>query len=171
MLAPVMTMNEGARIYAPGGHLLEAGDRLDQPGLVRALELVAEEGAQSFYSGTIAESLLALVAERGGLVTRDDLAAYAPLWNEPVEVSYAGTRFLTRGGFSGVPETLRRMPPLRGLPETERVLALLGALEGPAPGGGHTTNLCVADADGNACVLTTSLGLGSGDFLPGSTCT
>jgi gamma-glutamyltranspeptidase/glutathione hydrolase len=25
----------------------------------------------------------------------------------------------------------------------------------------------VADADGNACVLTTSLGLGSGDFLPG----
>jgi gamma-glutamyltranspeptidase/glutathione hydrolase len=25
----------------------------------------------------------------------------------------------------------------------------------------------VADGDGNACVLTTSLGLGSGDFLPG----
>ena len=34
----------------------------------------------------------------------------------------------------------------------------------PAPG---TTNLAVLDADGNACVLTTSLGLGSGDFLPG----
>jgi gamma-glutamyltranspeptidase/glutathione hydrolase len=30
-----------------------------------------------------------------------------------------------------------------------------------------TTNLCVVDAAGNACVVTTSLGLGSGDFLPG----
>jgi gamma-glutamyltranspeptidase / glutathione hydrolase len=33
--------------------------------------------------------------------------------------------------------------------------------------GSHTTNTAVVDADGNACVLTTSLGLGSGDFLPG----
>src|SRR5438477_11146737 len=42
MLAPVVTMNEGARIYAPGGALLEAGDRLEQPGLARALELISE---------------------------------------------------------------------------------------------------------------------------------
>src|ERR671924_923229 len=33
MLAPVMTMNEGAKIYAPGGRLLQPGDRLHQPGL------------------------------------------------------------------------------------------------------------------------------------------
>src|SRR6184192_949060 len=33
MLAPVMTMNEGAAIYAPGGSLLEADARLVQPGL------------------------------------------------------------------------------------------------------------------------------------------
>src|SRR5207237_8354908 len=32
---------------------------------------------------------------------------------------------------------------------------------------GDTTNLVTADADGGVCVLTTSLGLGSGDFLPG----
>src|SRR5438132_4212605 len=45
MLATVMTMNEGARIYSPGGALLATGERLEQPGLVSALELVAEEGA------------------------------------------------------------------------------------------------------------------------------
>src|SRR5919201_1271736 len=33
MLAPVMTMREGARIYAPGGRLLGAGELLRQPGL------------------------------------------------------------------------------------------------------------------------------------------
>src|SRR6059058_5060156 len=53
MLAAVMTMNEGARIYAPGGSLLAAGDRLEQPGLVRALELLADEGAASAYSGSL----------------------------------------------------------------------------------------------------------------------
>ena len=46
------------------------------------------------------------------------------------------------------------------------MLALVGALAGPVPEG-HTTNLVTVDAEGNACVLTTSLGLGSGDFLPG----
>jgi gamma-glutamyltranspeptidase/glutathione hydrolase len=35
------------------------------------------------------------------------------------------------------------------------------------PVDGHTTNISVVDGDGNACVLTTSLGLGSGDWLPG----
>jgi gamma-glutamyltranspeptidase/glutathione hydrolase len=45
--------------------------------------------------------------------------------------------------------------------------ALLHVLERPAGGPGHTTNLTAVDAAGSACVLTTSLGLGSGDWLPG----
>ena len=44
--------------------------------------------------------------------------------------------------------------------------ALLDALEGPGAEG-HTTNLTTVDSEGNACVLTSSLGLGTGDFLPG----
>lgn len=166
MLAPVMTMNEGARIYAPHGALLATGDRLDQPGLVRALELMAEEGADSFYRGTIAHALLELMAQRGGVVTRDDLAAYGARWDEPVEVEYAGSRVCTRGDLSGVPETLPRLPPLAALSGVERVVALANALVG-FDGEGDTTNLATRDDEGNVCVLTTSLGLGSGDFVPG----
>jgi gamma-glutamyltranspeptidase/glutathione hydrolase len=166
MLAPVMTMREGERIYSPGGRLLETGDRLEQPGLVRALEAVAAEGAETFYRGSIAEALQALMEERGGLVTRADLDAYRPEWREPARGDYAGGRFATRGGFAGVAETLARLRPLRGLAEAERAVALADALAAPAHDG-HTTNLTVVDRDGNACVLTTSLGLGSGDFLPG----
>jgi gamma-glutamyltranspeptidase/glutathione hydrolase len=166
MLAPVMTMDAGDRIYAPGGRLLEAGDTLQQPGLVAALETLAAEGAETFYSGTIAEALLALVDQRGGLVTHEDLAAYEPVWTRPLEASYTGRQVLTRGGLAGVVETLARLPLLAGRFETQRVLALVDALVGP-PDDGHTTNLVAVDAEGSACVITSSLGLGSGDFLPG----
>jgi len=163
MLEPVMTMNRGAALHAPGGSLLATGDTLRQPGLVRALELLAKEGAGSVYRGTIAESLLAV---DGVMVTRSDLEAYEARWSEPVEVDYIRLRVLTRAGLSGVPQTLSRLPRLSGLAPAERVAALVESLE---PGGpeGHTTNLSVVDGDGSACVLTTSLGLGSGDFLPG----
>jgi gamma-glutamyltranspeptidase/glutathione hydrolase len=167
MLAPVMTMNEGARIYSPGGTLLETGGRLEQPGLVHALELVADEGPESAYSGSLARALLDLMAERGGLVTADDLAAYEPVWSEPVELSYLGLRFLSRADLSGLPETVPRLPRLAGLAAPERAVTLARTLAGSNGDAGHTTNLTTTDADGNACVLTTSLGLGSGDFLPG----
>ena len=166
MIAPVMTMNEGARIYSPGGELLPAGGRLEQPGLVRVLELLAEEGARCFYDGSLADALLELMDERGGLVTRADLGAYKAVWTEPVESEYAGTRFLTRAGLSALPEAFSRLPRLRGLSPAERALTLARALDDAGPES-HTTNLVTVDADGNACVLTTSLGLGSGDYLSG----
>jgi gamma-glutamyltranspeptidase/glutathione hydrolase len=168
MLAPVMTMNEGARIYAPGGPLLAAGDVLEQPGLVRALEFVAEEGAGSVYHGSLAAALLELMAARGGLVTQADLDAYSARWCEPLEVAYLGLRFLTRGDLSGLPELLPALPRLEGTGEAKRAVALARAFDGGGPGGpGDTTNISIVDREGNACVLTTSLGLGSGDFLPG----
>jgi gamma-glutamyltranspeptidase / glutathione hydrolase len=161
MLEPVLTLDAGARIYAPGGTLLRDGELLEQPGLARALELLRDEGADSVYSGSIAEALLALCDERGGGVTREDLAAYRASWSEPVEVAFAGTRFLTRSGLSGVPETLSLLPPGADL------VALVETLDRPTDADGDTTNLVSVDADGNACVITTSLGLGSGDYLPG----
>ena len=163
MLEPVMTLNRGSALYSPGGRLLQAGGRLRQPGLVAALELVAAEGAASVYRGSIADALL---AEPGVVITRADLEAYEARWAEPIETSYAGTRFLTRGGLSGVPELLARLPRLAGLSATDRVLALVGVLD-ERGAEGHTTNLCVCDADGRAVAVTSSLGLGSGDFLPG----
>jgi gamma-glutamyltranspeptidase / glutathione hydrolase len=166
MLAPVMTMNEGARIYSPAGSILQEGDLLHQPGLVSALEAVGDEGATTFYSGTLAASLLDLMEERDGLVTPEDLAAYGVRWGEPVEVEFRGRRMSTRAGLSAFPDAVRDLQPLRDRPESERALALVSALGGE-PAGNGTTNLAVLDAEGSACVLTTSLGLGSGDFLPG----
>jgi gamma-glutamyltranspeptidase / glutathione hydrolase len=166
MLAPVMTMNEGRRIYSPDGRLLASGERLQQPGLVAALEALGQEGAASVYSGSLAEALIALVEERGGLLTRRDLEEYEAAWFEPEAVAYCGTQFESRRGLSDVLAILTRLPKLRGQPSAERALALARTLGSGRGSEGHTTNLVTADRDGNACVLTTSLGLGSGDFLP-----
>jgi gamma-glutamyltranspeptidase/glutathione hydrolase len=167
MLAPVMTMREGGRIYAPHGRLLRPGDPLRQPGLVAALELIAAEGARSVYTGSIADTLLQLIAERDGSVTRADLEGYRAVWSEPAEVEYAGTRFLSRAGLNAPGPALARLPALRGRPEPGRTLAFLDALDEASGAETHTTNLVTVDAGGSVCVLTTSLGLGSGDWLPG----
>jgi gamma-glutamyltranspeptidase / glutathione hydrolase len=166
MLASVMTMNEGAAIYAPEGELLASGDRLHQPGLVPALAALADDPA-SVYRGTIAAALLELCVERGGLLTERDLHSYQAAWSDPVSVGYLDGRLLTRAGLSGVPELVPRLPRLAELDATQRVLALVEVLEGQSGGGRDTTNVTVVDDEGNACVVTTSLGLGSGDFLPG----
>ena len=165
MLAPVFTLHEdGRRIYAPGGQLLEPGERLEQPGLVAALEVLAGESALSVYGGSLADAILNGID--GVPVTRADLERYEARWSEPVQVAYAGTRFETRAGLSAVPATLAGLPVLRGADPADRAVALVSALAG-REGGGHTTNLVTVDRDGCACVLTTSLGLGTGDFLPG----
>jgi gamma-glutamyltranspeptidase/glutathione hydrolase len=166
MLAPVMTMREGADVFTPGGRLLASGDRLLQPGLAGAFELLADEGARSFVDGSLARALLELMEERGGLVTAEDLAAYRPRWLEPRAGLYAGRTVWTRGGLAGLLPVLGAVPPLRPLDPGARTVVLARALDA-ADRAGDTTNIAVADADGNACVLTTSLGLGSGDFLPG----
>jgi gamma-glutamyltranspeptidase/glutathione hydrolase len=77
-----------------------------------------------------------------------------------VPVAWRGRRVLTRGGLSGLPDALERFDR----PGTRALVAALDHGHGPET---HTTNLVTVDADGNACVLTSSLGLGSGDWLPG----
>ncbi len=166
MLAPVFTMQpDGRRIYAPAGRPLEAGEQLDQPGLVRALELLAAEGPDSPYVGSIAESLVSGV--EGIAVSRADLEGYEPRWDRPAEVGVGRAPVPhPRAGSPASPRRSRACRALRELDATARVHALLAALDGPGAEG-HTTNLVTADSDGNACVLTSSLGLGTGDFLPG----
>lgn len=160
MLAPVMTLREGAELYAPQGHLLQPGELLRQPGLVHALEALVVEGAPTAYTGTLAAALLTLSDERGGLLTRADLSTYRAEVSPPLTQRWRGRDVLTRGGLSGMRRALERF-------DSPGPLTLVDALDGAHAPEAHTTNLVTADDDGNACVVTTSLGLGSGDWLPG----
>ena len=164
MLAGVLTLERGGELFAPGGEALRPGDLLRQPGLVQTMEALADEGAASVYRGSLAEALLAI---DGLAITAGDLREYRIRWRDPVVVGFHEHRIATRGGLSGVPELLPRLPRLEGLSETDRVLALVAALESAATGAEHTTNMVAVDGHGRACVLTHSLGVGAAVWLPG----
>ena len=164
MLGGLFALERGGELFAPSGKTLVAGDVLAQPGLVDALEAIAEEGAESVYRGSIAEALLRI---DGLVATAEDLRGYRARWRDPVLVPWNGQRVATRGGLSGVPELLPRLPRLAGLTEVERVVALVAALETAERGGEHTTNMVAVDGHGRACVLTHSLGVGAGVWVPG----
>lgn len=61
-------------VYAPGGHWLEEGDLLKQPVLGATLQKIASQGANAFYLGEIAESLILSVRAHRGKMGRRDLA-------------------------------------------------------------------------------------------------
>ena len=164
MLAAVLSLERGEAIFTRDGRVLQPGELLEQPGLVECLEALADEGAASVYQGSLAEVLLGV---DGVVLTAQELRAYRAVWSDPIIVEYRGRRVATRGGLSGVPELLPRLPALAGLSETDRALALVSALETADSGGEHTTNMVAVDSHGRACVLTHSLGVGAGVWIPG----
>ena len=164
MLGELYSLERGGELYVRDGRLLHEGDVLDQPGMVETLEVMAEEGASSVYHGTLAEALVAL---RGVVISADDLTRYRARWHEPVAADLYGRRAATRAGLSGVPDLLPRLPRLHGLTQTERILALVETFDPVPEGAEHTTNMAAVDGHGRACVLTHSLGVGAGVWLPG----
>ncbi|HEX2426579.1 MAG TPA: gamma-glutamyltransferase, partial [Gaiellaceae bacterium] len=142
MLGDLYSLERGGELYVRDGRLLHEGDVLDQPGMVETLEVLAEEGASSVYRGTLAEALVAL---QGVVISGDDLTGYRARWHEPVASDLYGRRAATRGGLSGVPDLLPRLPRLQGLTQTERVLALVETFDPVPEGGEHTTNMAAVD--------------------------
>jgi gamma-glutamyltranspeptidase/glutathione hydrolase len=79
-----------ADVFIPGGKAPVKGQMFRNPGLAKAYELIAAEGRDAFYKGDIAKALDAYMAENGGFLTLEDLAAHKSDWVEPVATSYRG---------------------------------------------------------------------------------
>jgi gamma-glutamyltranspeptidase/glutathione hydrolase len=62
--------------------------RLDQSRMAETLELMARDGPDAFYRGEIGEALVRDVTDKGGFLTREDLAAYRAEWQTPLEIPY-----------------------------------------------------------------------------------
>lgn len=96
ILAPILASTpEGAALYEPHDRPLTAGERLRLPELGDLLERLGAEGPGFLYRGDVATALSDWVLERGGLLTRDDLAAYETVEREPARAWYRGREVLT----------------------------------------------------------------------------
>lgn len=68
----------------------QAGDKLVQPDLAKTLALIANEGAKAFYTGKIADQIVAEMKAGGGLITRTDLVNYEAHLRPPIHGVYRG---------------------------------------------------------------------------------
>lgn len=88
---PKTTNAEFKRVYGkPGGGAWQAGDTLVLKDLGRTLRLIAENGADAFYTGELADLLAQEMKAGGGLITKDDLAEYRANERKPVHTTYRG---------------------------------------------------------------------------------
>lgn len=84
-----------AALFLPNGQPLQAGQTWRNPDLAAVLRRIAAQGPDGFYRGETADRIVAEMRRGGGLITHEDLAAYAPAWREPVRLQYRGHEILS----------------------------------------------------------------------------
>jgi gamma-glutamyltranspeptidase / glutathione hydrolase len=162
-VASAMLINEGVKVYGDrAGGLLPAGGTLFHPGLATALRMLATEGPDAFYTGSVASAMVAAVGDQGDLGAAD-LAAYRVHETAPRSVDFGGAQVLARG--DDLDDLLGALQRLEVVDDDAETAARMADVLRARPLRGDTTSIAVADADGNACAVTTSLGLSSGVWL------
>ena len=63
-------------LLQPDGHNLDVGMILRRPKLAQTLRIIANEGAEAFYTGSLASSIVTDIRSAGGIITAKDLADY-----------------------------------------------------------------------------------------------
>ncbi|MTH98077.1 gamma-glutamyltransferase [Roseibium sp. RKSG952] len=80
-----------AAVFYKGGLIpYLPGETLKQEDLANTLRAIADRGAAGFYEGDVAGKIVATVQSAGGGMTLQDMAAYKPVWREPVTGTYRG---------------------------------------------------------------------------------
>jgi gamma-glutamyltranspeptidase / glutathione hydrolase len=192
ILADLLTSTpECSALWAPGGHVLREGELLHNPELGDALERLAREGAEPFYTGDIASAVCEWLQARGGSLRAADLASYVAVERRPVQMAYRDRTILTNpppsaGGTllayalalldrAPAPPTLHAVLDAMAAAQSERTPAFLEGLDQDgflerflASRLGSTTHISVIDAAGCACSVTCTNGEGSGIVVPGT---
>ncbi len=75
----------------------QEGDRLIQKDLARTLKLIARYGREGFYTGKVADYIVAEMKTGAGLITYDDLKNYHAKFRPPVEGSYKNYTIISMG--------------------------------------------------------------------------
>ncbi|XP_054075914.1 glutathione hydrolase 1 proenzyme [Rissa tridactyla] len=75
-------------VFCRGGKILHEGDIIKMPKLANTYETIASEGADAFYTGSLAKQIIDDIRSVGGIVTLDDLRDYnATVIEDPIEIT------------------------------------------------------------------------------------
>lgn len=152
-----------------------AAPRMPWPALARTLRSIAEEGASTFYTGSVARDLIADIAALGGYLSMEDLAQARAHLREPETLRYRDYEIAVAPELNGGPTMLEALAALQkahtpsgNAPDAAMFAAMAQALKQAwtrrlvemgdgTPHPSSTTNFAVADAQGNLVVCTQTL--------------
>lgn len=75
-------------LFAPHGRAPAAGERWRAPDLAASLRAIGGTGGRAFYTGELAERIVAFARATGGALAASDFADHRSEWVEPLSVSY-----------------------------------------------------------------------------------
>jgi gamma-glutamyltranspeptidase/glutathione hydrolase len=76
--------------FAPNGTRLGLGDIMTRRRYANTLETIAQRGADSFYHGPIADTMVAAVQAANGTMTAADLSDYTVVLRDHAQIDYKG---------------------------------------------------------------------------------
>jgi gamma-glutamyltranspeptidase/glutathione hydrolase len=79
-----------AATFLPDGKPMTQGDIFANPRLARTMDVIAKEGRDAFYQGSIARAIVADIKTRDGLLDMRDFADHTAEWVDPIGVNYRG---------------------------------------------------------------------------------
>ncbi|MBS6062702.1 gamma-glutamyltransferase [Criibacterium bergeronii] len=82
---------------ADGKSTYKDGEILVQKDLAKTLERIKKDGTKGFYEGETADLIAKDMAKNGGLITKEDLKAYKPIWRDPIKGTYRGYDIISMG--------------------------------------------------------------------------
>ncbi len=187
VLEAIMTKEEESRqLFYPDGKPLPVGSTLQMPAMGDYLEFLVKEGQREFYEGEFAQRLVADCKERGGFLTREDMADYSVNVRQPLRFPYRNKTVLTNplpsvGGtlLGFILRKLEQYPQGTYKPfSTDHVQRLQQALDevyridrsvtNLQRKWGSTSHFNIVDKAGNAINITMSNGEGCGYMVPGT---
>ncbi|MEA2691542.1 MAG: gamma-glutamyltranspeptidase / glutathione hydrolase, partial [Acidobacteriota bacterium] len=84
---------ESAAVWLPKGDPPAVGSTLRLPSLAATLDGYAHRGPEAVMTGPVAAAVEAVSRRHGGILTAEDLAAYKPVWRQPVNFASFGWKF------------------------------------------------------------------------------
>jgi gamma-glutamyltranspeptidase/glutathione hydrolase len=102
--------------YTPSGEVPKIGTIIYQEDLARTLELIAKNGADGFYRGSVAKAIVKTIRSKRGLLTHKDLRTYKMVERRPVTAFYKGLKIFSMpppsSGGVHVIQILKMLEPL-----------------------------------------------------------